>query len=378
MAFVSSWRADKMASGSNAPFSGEFNDLKNTPTLPKGISAENILENNADLVRQVAEARHKSGLSQVNADGGFFDAFVDTSKIKSSSNVRIGKTLKLKRLFIDNFEDGNLSEWTINVGSSARISTTTTNPIESENSLRLNADNRELELERTFGPIKPSSVSFEFKFSETTEDEYDVLFSFELHQTPTDRVTRIGVDGRGELEEGFNPIGLSLAPGEVHKVKIDSIDFSAETFDVIVNGTNIGQFNFDSGTVTEIDRVVVSNDSTYTGSTFETRFDSLTDSTKGFKTSGEVTEKEFLFRDIQGQAFSPSKVGIFPDQTLNGQSITFDLKDSSGKVVNTFQQSDLNQLIDVNTTDDTFQVEVNFSGDGTETPILEFLDMRGV
>jgi hypothetical protein len=98
----------------------------------------------------------------------------------------------------------------------------------------------------------------------------------------------------------------------------------------------------------------------------------------GLQTSGTVTERKFTFTDAQGNSFSPSKVGIFPDQTLNGQSISYDLKDSTGTVVKTFNQSDLNQLQSVNTTDDTFQVEANFSGNGSQTPELEFLDVRGV
>jgi len=335
-----------MASGSNAPFSGEFVDLENVPKLPEGISAEQIFENNSDVVRQVAEARHKAGLSQVNADGGFFDAFVNQNKIASLSNISINTSKNT----------GVLKSFTQTVDVSHGD-----NNFSSDEFFGL-----ELESSKNVSEISGTVDSNTTGLSRVT-----VLDSSQSFVTETSAAA--GQDFRIKLP---NPISANTKFYVVGHNDGDS--YQADNGDI---SSQNGATPFTVGTlsVTGAIRGDISNQSVSIlfepADTVHT-FSSISVSSKA--QTGTLTEKQFTFTDTQGNSFSPSKVGLFPDQNLNGQSITYDLKDSSGTVVKTFNQSDLNQLVDVSTSDSSFQVEANLSGNGTATPELEFLDVRGV
>jgi len=321
-----------MASGSTAPFSGEFSELENVPKLPEGISAEQIFEQNSDVVRQVAEARHQAGLSQVEADGGFFDAFVDNSKIDTLTSIRqttgsngflemglVGsgniQTVSNNRSTLGFFDE--FCTFTPSTESLVNSVTFTIARDYSSTTLRIKDSNDNVILERDFGSVtrntQETATFAKSDYSETLKS--GTTYIIELEESGGDNTV---------YKESVSKSG-SVA------------DFSRTP---------------DNGSVT-IEGVVKAS-------------------------SGKSTSTNFQFTDTQGNSFSPSKVGIFPDQTLNGQSISYDLKDSTGTVVKTFNQSDLNQLQSVNTTDTTFQVEANFSGNGSQTPELEFLDVRGV
>jgi len=75
-----------MASGSNAPFSGEFTDLENVPTL--GLTDDQRQSLN-DLFQATANNQFESNLAQLNYDGGFFTIYRNLNKIKSKTNVNI-------------------------------------------------------------------------------------------------------------------------------------------------------------------------------------------------------------------------------------------------------------------------------------------------
>jgi len=327
-----------MASGSNAPFSGEFVDLENVPNLPEGISAEQILEQNADAIRQAAEARHAAGLSQVEADGGFFDAFVDSSKISSTNSVQI--------------KDFS--------GSLATVTSSTTS--RSTDNDRFNSSSGEahgLEFKTN------SSLSgIKVKISSNTGNVSRVAL--------TDSNQNLITDKTG-----------SFSNGDVVTLNAD-LSSNSSFFVGVKDGGNsydVGRDSNASFPVSGTDIDITAGANGFLGGGFSTFSDislTIVDITAlKLASSGTVTEKQFTFTDTQGNSFSPSKVGIFAEQTLNGQSISYDLKDSSGTLVKTFNQSDLNQLQSVNTTDDTFQIEANFTG-GSKTPELEFLDVRGV
>jgi len=368
-----------MASGSTAPFSGDFVDLENVPKLPEGISAEQILEQNSDLVRQAAEARHAAGLSQVEADGGFFDAFVNQNKISNLTDTEVfDNSLKVGDNLLEDFEDGNISlpsPWGSFSDSASGIESN--NPISGNKSYVLTANdtNPQDSVSRST-EIQPDGFSFELRLSNlkfnlvrvVISGDNDRLFRFEFNPNFSDAT----VNGLSVID----PFQASTS----YKISFRSIDYVNETAEVFVDGVKKADVSFVDGG-SGIDQIEVRNDAepfSSTGGFRQLFIDNILLGSNRFSTSGSAIEKQFSFTDTQGNSFSPSKVGIFPDQTLNGQSISYDLKDSTGTVVKTFNQSDLNQLQSVNTTDDTFQVEANLSGDGTQTPELEFLDVRGV
>lgn len=369
-----------MASGSNAPFSGEFVDLENVPKLPEGISAEQVFEQNADALRQAAESRHAAGLSQVNADGGFFDAFVDQSKISTITGCQIENLrASLTSNIIEDFEDesiqfnSNWNDW----GTTSNLSIETNNPISGTSSLALTADNEDATTEITKKTgFKPDTISLQFKLDNTSTNDSDAAL--------------IRLQGNGEfladinispfnnrIQIGLTTIFSGYSANQVFKIVLKNIDYSNNTFDLFLNGTDKGQFDF-STNANQFDELRLENDTSGAGITRSLIIDNIKTSTNKFQTTGNITTKNFTFSDTQGNNFSPSKIGLFPEQNLNGQSLSYDLKDSSGSVVETFNQADLNQLIDVSTADTTFQIEANLSGDGSQTPELEFLDVRGV
>jgi len=372
-----------MASGSNAPFSGEFVDLENVPKLPEGISAEQVLEQNSDVVRQVAEARHKAGLSQVNADGGFFDAYVDGSKISTSSKIGeltgVPGKVRLSKIFTESYKDGNMSNYTFFGDSdSSNTFASSTNPIQGDFSAVLDANSEDLSVEKDITPVSPSSFSFKFRLDNLSNNQNDII-RIDLGSQNDDIALAFKLKGTGKIESGaFVDTGENFNKvGETVLIEFRNIDFNNNNFDLFIDGSKIGNFDFFRD-VNQIGKIFIKNQTAFDGGDMKLKVDAFTNSTDGVESSGSLTEQQFTFTDTQGNAFSPSKIGIFPDQTLNGQNITYDLKDSSGNVVKTFQQSDLNQLQSVSTSDDTFQIEANFSGDGTQTPELEFLDVRGV
>jgi len=430
-----------MASGSTAPFSGDFSELENVPNLPEGISAEQIFEQNADAIRQAAEARHAAGLSQVNADGGFFDAFVNSSNVASRSKIKflVSNAGGIKLGFLGGFD---ISLANFNQSISAQDSSPT--------ALAFNNDGTKLyEAGESNGTIYESTLSTPFDISTasfnqsiSSQDKSPTGLAFSNDGTKLFEIGRFGIEiyestlstpfdistasfsqsigSRDTSPEGleFNDDGTrmyEIADSQIFQFNLSTpFNLGSANFSQSINTQDSSSrglaFNNDGTKLFEIgesgDKVYESDLSTpfdistanfsqskntkssspkglafntngtklYEISSFINEFDV----NSGLASSGTVTEKQFTFTDTEGNSFSPSKVGIFPEQNLNGQSISYDLKDSSGTVVRTFNQSDLNQLQSVNTTDDTFQVEVNFSGNGSQTPELEFLDVRGV
>jgi len=75
-----------MASGSTAPFSGEFVDLENVPSL--GMTDDQRQSLN-ELFQATARNQFENNLAQLNYDGGLFTIYRDQLKIASSSNVNI-------------------------------------------------------------------------------------------------------------------------------------------------------------------------------------------------------------------------------------------------------------------------------------------------
>jgi len=68
------------------PFSGEFVDLENVPTL--GLTDDQRQSLN-DVIQATARNQFENNLAQLNYDGGLFTIYRDVSKIASSSNVSI-------------------------------------------------------------------------------------------------------------------------------------------------------------------------------------------------------------------------------------------------------------------------------------------------
>jgi len=84
-----------MASGSNAPFSGDHNDLENVQEEQhqvKGMSKSERQSFN-DTINTIARNEFENNLSQLNFDGGLFTIYRDSSKIANTSNVST-KTLQ--------------------------------------------------------------------------------------------------------------------------------------------------------------------------------------------------------------------------------------------------------------------------------------------
>jgi len=363
-----------MASGSTAPFSGEFVDLENVPNLPEGISAEQIFEQNADAIRQAAEARHAAGLSQINADGGFFDAFVDNSKTSSSSSISFSGIAKLGFNFdIDDFENGIDSGWS---GDLANLSTTTNTVLQGSQSGLLTSSNNFVGVDYV-KTVDKSDLFLKLNFNSLAGSGDDLAI---LLRNGSSTFANIRFEDDTKEIKFFNGSSFqnvaNFSKGQTLDFEIKT-DFANNQVEIIINGVSKGTFS-SSGSLSQWNKVLVESDTRSSGGSRDVVLDALRTSKVSLKTSGKITEKQFTFTDTQGNSFSPSKVGIFPEQTLNGQSITYDLKDSTGTIVKTFNQADLNQLQSVNTTDTTFQVEANFSGNGSQTPELEFLDVRGV
>jgi hypothetical protein len=379
-----------MASGSTAPFSGEFVDLENVPKLPEGISAEQIFEQNSDVVRQVAEARHQAGLSQVNADGGFFDAFVDENKIQSKSGVRFVSNNQIVQLAnkeptIDDVESGSSKlDWE---GQNSDLFVNTNSQLNGQNCLEFFKRDQSDEVERSLGGKIDDDgsvfkITAEYRDEQSGEDEF-TSGRFRLKSSSGNTLLTLKfqeANPKAIIEENS---GTTLKSSFTFNTTFSFevvLDFTNNEADITVDSTTTTGVPFDSN-ADNLETLKVICDAFRGDGVFSERallFDDYTFVPEGFKSSGAVTEQQFTFTDAQGNSFSPSKVGIFTDQTLNGQSISYDLKDSTGTVVKTFNQSDLNQLQSVNTTDDTFQIEANFSGNGSQTPELEFLDVRGV
>lgn len=332
----------------------------------------------SEVMESSAEARHKAGLSQVNADGGFFDAFVNQNKISNLTDTEVSdNSLKVGDNLLEDFEDGNISlpsPWGSFSDSASGIESN--NPISGNKSYVLTANdtNPQDSVSRST-EIQPDGFSFELRLSNlkfnlvrvVISGDNDRLFRFEFSPNFSDAT----VNGLSVID----PFQASTS----YKISFRSIDYVNETAEVFVDGVKKGDVSFVDGG-SGIDQIEVRNDAepfSSTGGFRQLFIDNILLDSNRFSTSGSATQEKFTFTDSQRNSFSPSKVGIFTESNLNGQSITYDLLDSTGTVVKTFNQADLNQLKSVSTTDTTFQVEANLSSDGTATPEIDFLDVRG-
>jgi hypothetical protein len=374
-----------MASGSTAPFSGEFVDLENVPKLPEGISAEQIFEQNADAIRQTAEARHAAGLAQVNADGGFFDIYADKTKVSSSSNVSFttganGKASLVSGVALqDGLEDGS-SE--LNFESNSNISIDTNGEINGSNSLRINSSNQVvIQNNDLSGQLDSDGQKFRFKTKiDNQGSNSSDNVTFQLQDSSGNAITNIRFFPGGNIEELESSTVLknSWSANTIYEFVI-TYDFTNQSYDITLNGTTTSGIAFPVSS-SNIDGLKLVNLTDNAGITRNAFLDDYTFTGDGTASNGTVTQKQFTFTDSTGTAFTPSKVGIFADVDTSGsgESVSFELVNSSGTTVKTFQESDLNQLISVSVSNNTFSVEANLTGNGSSTPEVNFLDVRGV
>lgn len=343
----------------------------------------------SEVMESSAEARHKAGLSQVNADGGFFDAFVNQNKISNLNGAELSNnTVQLNSNIISTFESNRelgspWSDWQ-DIDPEENLRLNTSNPISGTGSLEY-VSGGQYQGDKTIvanrgSDIKPDTIKFKVELLALAPQDFS-SFSIGFDDLAGERLGSIEFnDSQNLIEFRGDNFGTTIKNGftdnKVYEFEIRNIDFANNTADILLNGSNKTGVSFQNQPV-GFETISITNDTFDTGNNRSALFDDFIAGENRFSTPGTVTEQQFTFTDTQGNIFSPSKVGVFTEENLNGQSITYDLKDSTGTVVNTFNQGELNQLKSVNTTDTTFQIVANFSGNGTATPKLEFLDVRG-
>ena len=267
-------------------------------------------------------------------DDGFIDILWDKSKIlnaEDSISIQTGSngSIKLGTILRDDFEDG-AGNWQSN--------STTGNAYSGSTALVCNPAGSYTQYYWTGSNIDNPPVISWWAYRDSG------LHYWQIKDDSGNNAARVQY---GDIPQD----------GSWHKVTVE-FDYSDNSYEIKVDGSVIrsGSFN---GTVKDFANYG-KNGGIY-----------MDDFKFGQATSGTVTH---IRKDL---GFTPSKLVVSPDYTLNNQSIELVVSDNSGNSIK-ITESEFDSEVSVNFSDGNIQVTDNLSGDGSNSPEINKVKIIGV
>jgi len=373
-------------------FSGNYNDLTNVPELPEGLSLNEYRAWQNKVASNIAENDFENGLDALNYPDGFYDIFVDQSKIASTTgdlNVSTG-TNGLVSLTgegtvqeFDSFEDGDFTNnpsWNeLNSNGTATVQSSVVKNGSFSLELSTNGSGEEtLQIDRngsdsiSNGDIYQgwfyvdSNERAEFALSNTSGD---IFGSGAVNIFADLRSGETSIKGGYENDTGgIGSLTLeSSANLDVwYKFEIEIIDTSGQvefrlydSSETLINSATASDWQGE----TNLRYVILSNRDFGSGTVY---FDDISYSeelNQIIGTSGTLTSTAFNL-GYQATKWTPTA-----DYQLNGQNIDyFELQEGDGTTIAQISESQIGDTIDISTTATSYQLEISLSGDGTDTP----------
>lgn len=353
-----------MASGSNAPFSGEHNDLENVVDSQhhkKGMT-DAEMETRLEMINDISESKFAAGLNIDSFEGLQFDSFVDESKISSSSNIRV-KTgtngfLELSGEFdVDDFEDGVDSGWS---GDTGNLSAQTNFVLNGSQSGNFSSGNQDIEIAFT-GINKSKDFQINLRADNQTGDGSDTI-AIRLN---TFSIGAIEFYGNGDINfynGSYNNIG-SWEANKTYKLRF-KLDYSNNKAEIIINGESKGIFDFKSS-VSKLADITVANRTDFSGESVNLYLDNIGTEIINLSTSGSIVST------TKNLSYTPSAVQVQQKADIpSSGDIEFIAKDSSGNTKR-ITQSDLGSDVPLSFADGNVSIKIEETGDGTDTPTLK-------
>lgn len=354
-----------MASGSNAPFSGDHNDLDNVPELPESVTLSEYRSEVNRSISNDARQNFELGLIKLDYPDGFYDIFVDKSKISSRSGISVisgtnGKIQISKNYNVDDFENGVDSGWT-GTGTS-NLTAQSQTIISGSQTGEFTESNSTSEIRfPVSGEVIEAKVRADNQSSNSSDFmSFNVDYSIGLLEITF-------IDG-GPIEVYQSQAGKTLTAQQswnidtTFQIKIIN-DFTVPEAEVIINGNSVG--TFDLGTANSIDFLDIRNTTTNSGIKRNMFLDDI-GVDPSFGSSGKFTST------INDLGYEATEWTPTADFQLNGQSIDYiELQDGNGnKIKRVTDLSRLGDSISISTTATSYRQEIKLSGDGTDTPVI--------
>ncbi len=345
-------------------FSGDFNDLSNVPELPEGVSLNEYRTWQNQVVSAIAKNQFEVGLTELGYPDGFFDVFVDESKISSKTdviantgtngNVQLDPGISL----LDDFEDGLEANW------SGDIQTTTQQVLEGTQSGKLKATFKFYIASGTYdldSTKRNGTFTMKLRIKDQTGVKEDSTF-VQGFDADFNQPFKVDFVHNGNITVNGTDTGTNWSTNTTYDLKVVQ-DFDNTEVEVFLDGTSLGVYTFNDTNASPITDILVEQDSfEHAGTTTcfidDLRFD------EGLATNGSFTST------VQNLGYSASKVTLTADYTLNGQSISAELRTGSGSTIENISESELGDTISISTTATDYNIKWNLDGDGNDTPVL--------
>lgn len=299
-------------------FSGKFDDLRDLPELPIGLSLNEYRTQVNRLISQQARNDFEDGLDALNYPDGFFDVFVDESKIATKTDVFVqGVALSLRSFSEVNLPDDD-TQFTNNLKQGNII-----NPNESLNFIS--------------AVISSNTSGFSTAYL-TRDSDGNVIATKDI----------------SNLQAGDEfTFSANLSSGVDYRVQIDN---NGSDYTVGYNSSPSYPY-----TSTKLDVTAAVEDANQ--STSVTR--ALTSISGGTINSNGSFTSTVNNLGYQATEWTPTA-----EYTLNGQDLELELQDGSGNTIAVATESEIGKTISISTTATSYQMEGRLIGDGTQTPIL--------
>lgn len=409
-------------------FSGDFNDLSNVPELPEGVSLNEYRTWQNQVVSAIAKNQFEVGLAELGYPDGFFDVFVDESKISfkdgasadtgTNGQIQIGlqgvfdvdfenlsfiQSFSLgftpqgveiaddgNKLFVcnnDNIYEYNLST-PYDVTTASQVTsipsqdTTTSGIVIAKNGTRLyEAGNFD---EKVYQYNLSTAYDLSTANLDTTITAQDKIKGIALSNDGT-KLFEIGLGTKiyeSELSTAYDLSTASFVQSISTEFEFSSgIEFSTDgskMFETDEDTGDVAQYSlttaYDVSTAT-VQKTGFLQDSNPQG------IDWKADGTKLYEV-GQIGSKVYEYNcgflgtngsftsTVQNLGYSASRVTVTADYTLNGQSISAELRTGSGKKITDISESELGDTISISTTATDYNIKWNLDGDGNDTPVL--------
>jgi hypothetical protein len=364
-----------MASGSNAPFSGDHNDLENVQEEQHQIKGMSKTERQAfnDLVVQQAQNDFEDNLSALSYDGGFFIIWKDEDKITVTDPI------------IDDVEDGSTD---LNWESETEVSIDSNSKVNGTYSV-LFATSSTAEYGRSLNKaVNNDGTTIEVSMRVDQQGAAGDRNEWYLEGDGGNYILDIGFDhDAGEIVDFFSGTTLlsGFSTGKVYNIDI-KVDFSNNEAEITVNGGSTITVSFNSNTDnisgyllrrfndsgTSIDFFF--DDYTVKGGTQGTTNVNITTGSGGDvklasgATSGSVNSIKFdLSSDLSEAPNNVVLSQIFENQDSNNDT-QYVLTDANGNT-KTITQSDVDKEVDVsNFTSEKIDCKIELSRNSTSDP----------
>jgi len=330
-----------MASGSTAPFSGEFSELENVPTL--GMTDDQRQSLN-ELFQATARNQFDNNLTELNYDGGLLTIYRNLSKIKSSSDVNIS-TLS-----------GVGSKGTVELGS--KLSGNVVNIDDGSIQFTESGSNKKglvINPNSDLAGVKVTALS---KVSGGTRAQ---IINFDNNTVVAEK-TNLNVSGGDTIK-----FSVGLSQGTNYGIVLGGSGSSITHSRINDNAGHDGDLSTVSSSHTNFDIKdavdMAFNSTSFSGSLGDSDNWADLEALK-FGSSGSITSvsKDLSLQENAGFTSPPSSAVVSQSADVpTNTSLTYTLRDGNGNTV-TVTQSDVDTVIDTsNFTSTTVELEINLS-----------------